>query len=64
MTIDEIFNKFQINDVVRTEIKKLDEFILLKIVGKLGYKENKGLSCIFKGSLKVALKNNWEVEVI
>lgn len=59
MTAEEIFNKFQINNIIRQEVKELDENILLKIVTKVDIEEknHKVVACIIKGSLKEALLN-------
>lgn len=64
MTAEEIFNKFQINEIIRKEVKGHDENLLLKIVGKLGVEENnqKIVACIIKGSLKEGLLNTEVLE--
>lgn len=64
MTAEEIFNKFQINEIIRKEVKGHDENLLLKIVGKLGVEENnqKIVACIIEGSLKEGLLNTEVLE--
>lgn len=60
MTKEDIFNKFNINETIRNEVKIKDEELLIKIVNKIANSQNdsKTIACIIKGSLKEGLLNN------
>ena len=59
MTKEDIFNKFNINETIRNEVKIKDEELLIKIVNKIANNQNdsKTIACIIKGSLKEGLLN-------